>query len=147
MSYVADVSKLARRLVTITYLIQAQASAVAQFHFLVFCWVGRLPVGGKPVFEQVGSLFGQVSSSLPVECAVVKTDVVLETNISAIGRIVGRVASSGIVGILGPFIAAVGCCLVIVIIALNHGWLVRVLSNGLVDSWLRKRHLAGRDRR
>jgi hypothetical protein len=126
----------------ITYLIQAQASAVAQFHFLVFCWVGRLPVGRKPIFEQVGSLFGQVSSSLPVESAVVKADVVLEADVTTIGGIVGRVASSRIVRILGPFVAAVGCCLVIVIIALNHGWWVWVLSNGLVDSWLGKWHLA-----
>ena len=147
MSYVADVSKLARQLVVITYLIQAQASAVAKFHLLVFCWVRRLSVRRKPIFEQVGSLFGQVSSSLPVECAVIKANVVLEANISAIGRIVARVASSRVVRILGPFVAAVGCCLVIVIIALNHGWWIWGLSNGLMDSWLGKRHLPLRNRR
>ena len=138
-------SKLACRLVVATYLIQAQARTVAKFHFLIFCWVRRLSVGRKPVFEQVGSLFGQVSPSLPVECAVVKTDIVLEANITTIGRIIAGVGRARIVRILGPFIGAVGRCLVIMIIALNHGWWVGVLSNWLVDGWLCKRHLGRRD--
>lgn len=79
---------------------------------------------------------------------MVKTDVVLEANVTAIGRIVTRVGSSRVVGILGPFIAAVGGCLVVVIVALlNHGWLIRVLGDWLVNGWLRKRHLALRNGR
>lgn len=147
MAHVVKVPRLTLKLLQNTYLIQAQASSVAELHLLVFGRVRRLSVRRKPILEQVGRLLGEVSPSLPVEGVVVEANIVLEANV-AIGRIVAGISRPGVEGILWPIIAAVRRGLVVVVIALlAHGGLVGALSNGRVCGGLRKGNVALGSRR
>lgn len=82
MADVVDLSKKEGLAGWNTYLVQTQASPVAKIHFLVFCWVWRLAVCCEPFLEQVCGLLGEVSPSFSVESAVVKTDVMLKSNVA-----------------------------------------------------------------
>lgn len=133
----------------VTYLIETQSSPVAELHLLVFSRIRRCSVGGEPIFQQVGSFFGQVSSALPVECVVIKAHVLLESDVAILG-VVTWVTRSSKEGFILSLVATVDSSLGFVVVAgswlvhatlLNHGLLERALPDRLLERWWCVRHV------
>lgn len=80
---------------TSTYLIQCELSLVTQRELLVFGRIGRFSMGREPRFQDTSCLFGQVTSSLPVERTVVYAKCRLESVVVRLALLVICILVSG----------------------------------------------------